>query len=73
MFLGNHTSSTEGSMSHPQNIEFYINPQFLQRVHHKLYIGLTYEFQHTAPVSYQRGGIFDKENIIGRFGGTPQE
>jgi len=66
--LGNHTSwQSEEPFSQKQ---FFINPQFLQRVHRRLYIGLTYEFQHTAPVSYQRGGIFDKQDIVGRYGGN---
>jgi len=33
-------------------------------------LGLTYEFQHTGPVSYKPGGLFEQENIPGRFGGN---
>lgn len=66
--LSNH-SSRQAEEPFTQK-QFFINPQFLQRVHRKLYIGLTYEFQHTAPVLYQQGGIFDKEDIVGRFGGN---
>lgn len=50
--------------------QFFINPQFLQRVHKRLYFGLTYEYQHTGAVSYRAGGVFDKENILGRTGGN---
>jgi hypothetical protein len=50
--------------------QYFINPQFLQRVHDKFYLGLTYEFQHTGPVSYTPGGLFDRENITGRYGGN---
>jgi outer membrane protein assembly factor BamA len=66
--LGNHTSFTaEEPFTQKQ---FFINPQFLQRVHRNFYMGLTYEFQHTGPVSYIQGGIFDRENITGRHGGN---
>lgn len=50
--------------------QFFINPQFLQRVHGNMYLGVTYEFQLTGPVSYTPGGLFDQENIAGRHGGN---
>jgi hypothetical protein len=65
--LGNHTpdSAKEGF----SQTQYYINPQFLKRVHKALYVGLTYEFQHTDPVQHIEGGLFDQENIVGRDGG----
>lgn len=66
--LGNHTSFTDEEPFTQK--QFFINPQFLQRVHKNFYLGLTYEFQHTGPVSYIQGGIFDRENITGRHGGN---
>lgn len=66
--LGNHTSSNaEEGFSQRQ---FFINPQFLLRVHRKMYIGAIYEFQHTSAVYYTPGGLFDKEKITGRYGGN---
>jgi len=66
--LGNHTSFTaKEGFSQKQ---FFINPVFLKRIHGHVYFGLSYEFQHTGPVTYPAGGIFDKENIIGRHGGN---
>ncbi|HET6256772.1 MAG TPA: BamA/TamA family outer membrane protein [Puia sp.] len=66
--LGNHVPYTnEEGFSQKQ---YFINPQFLQRIHDNLYFGLTYEFQHTGPVSYTPGGLFDRENITGRYGGN---
>ena len=66
--LGNHTShDAKEGFSQKQ---FFVNPQFLKRVHGNLYVGATYEFQITGPVSYTPGGIFDKENIVGRHGGN---
>lgn len=66
--LGNHTHyNADENFSQRQ---FFINPQFLQRIHHKLYVGVSYEYQHSGAVSYVPGGLFDKENIIGRYGGN---
>lgn len=64
--IGNHTHYTaEENFSQRQ---FFINPQFLQRVHKKLYLGVSYEYQHSGAISYTPGGLFDKENIAGRYG-----
>lgn len=66
--LGNHTSHTaEEGFAQKQ---YFVNPQFLKRVHGNMYLGLTYEFQHTGPVTYTPDGVFDKENIAGRHGGN---
>jgi Omp85 superfamily domain len=66
--LGNHTAFTNKEAFSQK--QYFINPQFLQRIHRKMYFGVTYEFQHTGPVSYIPGGLFDQENIIGRHGGN---
>jgi hypothetical protein len=66
--LGNHTSFTDKEGFSQK--QFFVNPQFLKRVHKNLYVGVSYEFQHTGPVTYPAGGIFDKENIAGRHGGN---
>ena len=66
--LGNHTSRfAEVGFAQKQ---YFVNPQFLKRVHGNMYLGITYEFQHTGPVVYTPGNIFDKENIAGRHGGN---
>ncbi|MBN9380924.1 MAG: BamA/TamA family outer membrane protein [Chitinophagaceae bacterium] len=66
--LGNHTHfEAEEPFTEKQ---YFINPQFLQRVHRKLYVGLTYEFQHSGAVDYIQGGLFDKQQITGRYGGN---
>ncbi len=66
--LGDHTPFTnEEGFGQKQ---FFINPQFLQRVRGSMYLGATYEFQHTGPVSYTPGGLLDQENISGRYGGN---
>jgi outer membrane protein assembly factor BamA len=31
-----------------------------------LYLGLLYEYQHLLKIAYQQGGLFDKQNVIGR-------
>jgi hypothetical protein len=66
--LGNHTSYTDKEGFSQK--QFFINPQFLKRVHGNMYLGLTYEFQHTGPVTYTPGSVFDKEEIAGRHGGN---
>lgn len=66
--LGNHTAYTaETPFSQKQ---WFINPQYLKRVHADMYLGVTYEFQHTGPVEHTPGDIIDQENIIGRYGGN---
>lgn len=66
--LGNHSlySAEEGFTQK----QFFFNPQILKRVHKKLYLGGSYEFQHTTIVIYKPNGIFDQQNIAGRFGGN---
>src|SRR5579859_3466806 len=66
--LGNHTSFTDKEGFSQK--QYFVNPQFLKRVHGNMYLGITYEFQHTGPVTYTPGGVFDKENIAGRHGGN---
>ena len=66
--LGNHTSFTAKEPFSQK--QYFVNPQFLKRVHGNMYLGITYEFQHTGPVTYPAGGIIDKENILGRHGGN---
>jgi outer membrane protein assembly factor BamA len=65
--LGNHTSH-EAEESYSQK-QFFFNPQYLRRIHRKMYVGLSYQFQHTSAISYTPGNLFDKENISGRYGG----
>jgi Omp85 superfamily domain len=66
--LGNHAPYTaEEGFSQKQ---FFINPQFLQRVHDNFYLGITYQFQHSSPIIYTPGGLFDQETITGRYGGN---
>jgi surface antigen Omp85-like protein len=49
--------------------QFFFNPQFLKRVYHNIYLGVTYQFQHTTPLEHTPGDVFDREDITGRFGG----
>src|SRR5579872_6328756 len=50
--------------------QFFFNPQFLKRIHGNIYLGVTYQFQHTTSIEHTPGDIFDQENITGRFGGN---
>lgn len=49
--------------------QFYFNPQFLIRIYKKLYFGFNAEFQSVSDFTYDAGGVFDRENIVGRYGG----
>jgi outer membrane protein assembly factor BamA len=44
----------------------YLHPQM--HVGNKIYLGFLYEFQRLFDVNYNPGGLFDKENILGRNG-----
>ena len=66
--LGNHTQF--GAKTAFTQKQYFINPQFLKRIHRNLYLGVSYEYQHTGPVDYPAGSVFDQENITGRHGGN---
>jgi len=44
----------------------YLHPQFL--VGRNLFLGILYAYQRVFDVDYARGGLFDKENVPGRYG-----
>jgi outer membrane protein assembly factor BamA len=44
----------------------YFHPQFL--ISHNLFLGFIYAYQRVFDVDYLAGGLFDKENIPGRYG-----
>jgi outer membrane protein assembly factor BamA len=44
----------------------YLHPQ--RRIGRRLFLGVIYEFQRVFGVEYTPGGLFDKENIVGRDG-----
>jgi hypothetical protein len=66
--LGNHTQYDAKTPFNQK--QYFINPQFLKRIHGNVYVGVTYEYQHTGPVDYAAGSVFDQENIAGRHGGN---
>lgn len=49
--------------------QYFINPQLLVRMFRKFYIGANLEYQHVYDFTYQSGGVFDQQNVIGRKGG----
>jgi len=66
--LGNYTvqSQKEGY----SQSQFVINPQYLQRLWRKLYVGVTYLYQNTGDISYKPNGDFEKYNVVGKDGGN---
>ena len=49
--------------------QFYFNPQFLVKVVRNWYVGFTYELQNIHDFIYDANGVFDQQNINGRYGG----
>ncbi len=66
--FGNETPSAAGERY--DFTQFFINPQFIRRVHRDFYVGLAYEMQRVYSLDYKAGGIFDQQNVQGREGGT---
>jgi outer membrane protein assembly factor BamA len=48
--------------------QYYINLHPQWQVGKKLFLGTVFEFQRVFDVEYQAGGLFDTENIPGRYG-----
>jgi len=46
----------------------YVYLHFLTAVRKNLYLGVLYEYQNLLTVDYNKGGIFDKQNVTGRQG-----
>lgn len=44
----------------------FLHPQFL--VARSLFVGVVYQYQRVFNIDYPAGGVFDKQNVIGRFG-----
>jgi len=50
--------------------QVFVNPQLVRRIFNDFYIGGTYEMQHVYRFEYTSGGIFDQQDVTGRYGGT---
>ncbi len=50
--------------------QVYFNPQLLRRFFRSWYAGGSYEFQHIGDFIYEPNGVFDQQNIPGRYGGN---
>ncbi len=48
--------------------QYYIYAHLLRKLARNFFIGLLYERQHVWDVSYTTGGLFDKEQVVGRKG-----
>ncbi len=49
--------------------QYFFNPQFLIKFYKKLFAGISVEGQRITNFTYEKGGIFDTQNISGRKGG----
>lgn len=50
--------------------QLFFNPQLLQKFILNWYAGINYEYQHITNFNYKSNGVFDQQNIPGRFGGN---
>ncbi len=50
--------------------QVYFNPQLLRRFFRSWYAGGSFEFQHIGDFIYEANGVFDQQNIAGRYGGN---
>ena len=69
-FWGMGYNSLETNMENYAFGQFYFNPIFLRKIFKDYFAGLTYEYQSVFYMKYTEGGIFDKENILGKNGGS---
>ncbi len=49
--------------------QYDIYPQVLRKIFSDFYLGVSYEFQNVYDFQYESGGLFDMQNITGRYGG----
>ncbi|HWA35159.1 MAG TPA: BamA/TamA family outer membrane protein, partial [Cyclobacteriaceae bacterium] len=49
--------------------QYDLFPQLLRKVVSDFYLGISYEFQNVYTFEYESGGLFDQQNITGRYGG----
>ncbi|MBS1600548.1 MAG: BamA/TamA family outer membrane protein [Bacteroidetes bacterium] len=64
--LGKNTLDKDEEPYNYRQFYVYLHPQRL--VSKKLFLGFLYEFQKLWNVRYVSGGLFDKENVSGRYG-----
>ena len=64
--LGKNTPNSNKEPYNYKQFYIYLHPQ--RQIGHSLFLGLLYEFQNVWDVKYIPGELFDKENIVGRYG-----
>jgi len=57
--------SNEESYSFKQYYVF-LHPQY--QIGKNLFLGVVYQYQRVFDIDYEAGGLFDKENVVGRYG-----
>jgi outer membrane protein assembly factor BamA len=50
--------------------QYYFNPQYLKKFFRHWYAGISFDLQHIGDFKYVPGGVFDQQQITGRFGGN---
>lgn len=64
--IGNYTSKYHENYTFEQ---IYFLPTLQRKIYKSLFIGVNYEFQNVFTVEYLKGGLFDQQNVTGRYGG----
>jgi outer membrane protein assembly factor BamA len=68
-FWGIGNESKEENVDEYSLKQLFFNPQLIFRVYKKFFIGLTLEMQDVRNFKFTEGGVFETQNIEGRFGG----
>jgi outer membrane protein assembly factor BamA len=64
--VGNNTANSNKEPYDYKQLYIYLHPQM--HLGHSYFLGILYEFQNVWDVQFVPGGLFDKENIVGRYG-----
>ena len=64
--LGNETQDSSKESYKFKQYYVYLHPQRL--IGRNLFLGVVYEYQRVFDIEYAAGQLFDKENIVGRYG-----
>lgn len=64
--LGKHTQDSSKESYKFKQYYVYLHPQ--RMIGRNLFLGVVYEYQRVFDVEYAAGGLFDKQNVLGRYG-----
>ncbi len=68
-FWGLGNQSKEAKMESYTYLQYYLNPQILRSIGKNFFIGAVVEHQRIIKMEYQSNGLFDQEQVNGRYKG----